>query len=115
MQVDCACYAALNHHVAYFGTEFLLLTCCRYKSVADVPTPTDPNVKIVSTEESLVAVSNMFGGFPSERDYYTQWVKLKDELDSANLHYDESSLVFAGYSSPFEIFHRKQEVHVTIE
>ncbi|BBN00680.1 hypothetical protein MPTK1_2g01130 [Marchantia polymorpha subsp. ruderalis] len=97
------------------GWKIAFFTPSKYKSVADVPTPTDPNVKIVSTEESLVAVSNMFGGFPSERDYYTQWVKLKDELDSANLHYDESSLVFAGYSSPFEIFHRKQEVHVTIE
>ncbi|KAL2641426.1 hypothetical protein R1flu_009013 [Riccia fluitans] len=96
------------------GWKISFFTPSKFKSVDDVPVPDSPDVHIVSTKEQLVAVSDTFGGFPTEASYHNEWLKLKAALDKANLKYDESTVVYAGYSSPFEIFNRKQEVHVTI-
>ncbi|KAL3677981.1 hypothetical protein R1sor_020937 [Riccia sorocarpa] len=95
------------------GWKISFFTPSKYENVNEVPVPDSPDVHIVSTEEKLVAVSG-FGGFPSEEIYHKEWLKLKSALDKVNLKYDESSLVYAGYSSPFEIYNRKQEIHVTI-
>lgn len=86
----------------------------RFRSAADVPKPTNPLVKIVETKETLKAVLKTFGGFPDNQAYKEHWEVLKEYCDKANIEYDESTVVYAGYSSPFEIFNRKQEVMVTV-
>lgn len=87
---------------------------CRFSSAADLPKPTNSQVEIVETEETLQAVIGPFGGFPSDSDYKKKWTELKETLDEADISYDEESVVYAGYSSPFEIFNRQQEVHVVL-
>lgn len=87
---------------------------CRFASPADLPKPNNPLVKFVETTETLQAVIGPFGGFPSDSDYRKKWQELKSELDKESIGYEEDSVVYAGYSSPFEIFYRKQEVHVTL-
>lgn len=92
----------------------MFLMLCRFASAGDLPRPTNPSVEFVVTEETVQAVIGPFGGFPSDSDYKKKWQQLKSELDKEGIGYDESSVVYAGYSSPFEIFNRKQEVHVTL-
>jgi hypothetical protein len=84
-------------------------------SLGDLPKPNNPDVKFVQTKEALQAVFGPFGGFPGASDYEKKWTQLQAKLDKDDVNYDESSVVYAGYSSPFEIFNRKQEVHVTLK
>ncbi|CAK9208415.1 unnamed protein product [Sphagnum jensenii] len=86
----------------------------RFKSVNDLPTPRDPKIKFNVHKEAVMAVIGPFGGFPGDFDYEAEFSQLKKYLDKDGLKYDESSAVFAGYSSPFEIRNRQQEVHVKI-
>ncbi|CAM6127567.1 unnamed protein product [Calypogeia fissa] len=86
----------------------------RFASPDDLPKPNDANLKFVETEETIQAVIGPFGGFPTASDYTKKWEELKSKLDKDGVKYDESTVVYAGYSSPFEIFNRKQEVHVTL-
>jgi hypothetical protein len=86
----------------------------RFSSAADLPRPNNPLVNFVETKETLQAVLGPFGGFPGASDYEKKWQQLKTKLDTDGVKYDESSVVYAGYSSPFEIFNRRQEVHVTL-
>jgi hypothetical protein len=90
------------------------LGSCRFKSVNDLPTPRDPKIKFNVHKEAVMAVIGPFGGFPGDFDYETKFSQLKKYLGKDGLKYDESSAVFAGYSSPFEIRNRNQEVHVKI-
>lgn len=84
-------------------------------SLGDLPKPNNPLVQFVETKETLHAVFGPFGGFPGGSDYEKKWQQLKAKLDKDDVKYDESTVAYAGYSSPFEIFNRKQEVHVTLE
>ncbi|GBG73482.1 hypothetical protein CBR_g16823 [Chara braunii] len=87
----------------------------KYKSLDDLPLPTDPSV--ISFEEftpGVKAVYGPFGGFPDDKVYFKKWDKLKAALDKDGVKYDESTLMFAGYSSPFEFINRKQEVWVDV-
>lgn len=80
----------------------------------DLPKPTDPNVHFYQPEGALKAVIGPFGGFPTDKDYEAKFAKLKKALQKDGLKYDESSVVYAGYSSPFQFRGRQQEVHVNI-
>lgn len=62
----------------------------------------------------MKAVIGPFGGFPSNKDYEEKFAELKQSLANDGLKYDESTVVYAGYSSPFQFRNRKQEVHVNI-
>lgn len=55
-----------------------------------------------------------FGGFPTNEDYEAKFRELKQALDEDGLKYDDKTVVYAGYSSPFQFRMRKQEVHVNI-
>lgn len=87
---------------------------CRFKTVNDLPTPTDPTVHFYEPEAAIKAVIGPFGGFPNDKDYAGKFAELKEALKKDGLKYDESSVVYAGYSSPFQFRKRQQEVHVTI-
>jgi len=86
----------------------------RFSSPSDLPRPNSPLVEFVATDETLHAVIGPFDGFPTDSDYRKKWQQLKNSLDDADIKYDEESVVYAGYSSPFEIFNRQQEVHVVV-
>eukprot|EP00244_Chara_vulgaris_P005170 TRINITY_DN2059_c0_g3_i1.p1 TRINITY_DN2059_c0_g3~~TRINITY_DN2059_c0_g3_i1.p1 ORF type:complete len:383 (+),score=88.66 TRINITY_DN2059_c0_g3_i1:66-1214(+) len=87
----------------------------KYKTLEDLPLPTVPS--IISFEEftpGVKAVYGPFGGFPDDKVYLKNREKLKAALDKDGIKYDESTLMFAGYSSPFEFLNRKQEVWVDV-
>jgi len=86
----------------------------RFKSVNDLPQPSDPKVKFYEPKGAVTAVIGPFGGFPTATDYEAKFAELKKALVKDGLKFDESSVVYAGYSSPFEFRNRKQEVHVNI-
>lgn len=60
----------------------------------------------------MKAVIGPFGGFPTDKDYQAKFLELKKALDKDGLKYDDKTVVYAGYSSPFQFRKRKQEVHV---
>jgi len=86
----------------------------RFKTVNDLPTPTDKKLHFYQPGGVLKAVIGPFGGFPTGKDYKAKFADLKAALDKDDLKYDESTVVYAGYSSPFQFRGRKQEVHVTV-
>jgi hypothetical protein len=86
----------------------------RFKSVNDLPQPSDPKVKFYEPKGAVTAVIGPFGGFPTASDYEAKFAELKKALVKDGLKFDESSVVYVGYSSPFEFRNRKQEVHVNI-
>jgi hypothetical protein len=86
----------------------------RFKSINDLPIPSDPKVHFYQPKGAVKAVIGPFGGFPSDKDYEEKFAELKQSLANDGLKYDESTVVYAGYSSPFQFRNRKQEVHVNI-
>lgn len=98
---------AKGYKVAFFVPS-------RFKTVNDLPTPTDPNVHFYQPGGALKAVIGPFGGFPTDKDYEAKFAELKKALDQDSLKYDESTVIYAGYSSPFQFRGRQQEVHVNI-
>eukprot|EP00897_Mesotaenium_endlicherianum_P010361 jgi/Mesen1/9353/ME000061S08797 len=79
-----------------------------------VPTPIDPTVEIYSPPATTKAVLGPFGGFPDDYVYQQKWAALKALLDRDGVKYDESTVLYAGYSGPFTFANRKQEVWVDI-
>ena len=79
-----------------------------------MPAPQDPKVRFYQPKGAWKAVSGPFGGFPTDKDYEAKFAELKKALDKDDVKYDETSVLYAGYSSPFQFRDRKQEVHVNI-
>ncbi|KAJ7562192.1 hypothetical protein O6H91_03G058200 [Diphasiastrum complanatum] len=96
------------------GYKIAFFAPSRFKSVHDLPRPLDPNVRFSVPEASMYAVLGPFGGFPGESEYSKKWQKLKEALEKDKVTFHESTVLYAGYSSPFEIINRKQEVHVQV-
>lgn len=86
----------------------------RFMSVEELPVPTDPALYIKVRNSSTQAVLGPFGGFPDDTEYHNKWLQLKDKVSADGLAYDESTVIYEGYSSPFEFRDRKQEVHVQV-
>lgn len=97
-----------------FKSSILFGLIVRFKTVNDLPTPSDPSVHFYQPGGALKAVIGPFGGFPTEKDYEAKFAELKKALDKDGLKYDESTIIYAGYSSPFQFRGRQQEVHVNV-
>eukprot|EP00271_Cylindrocystis_brebissonii_P002654 TRINITY_DN13427_c0_g2_i1.p1 TRINITY_DN13427_c0_g2~~TRINITY_DN13427_c0_g2_i1.p1 ORF type:complete len:235 (+),score=21.20 TRINITY_DN13427_c0_g2_i1:255-959(+) len=85
----------------------------RYNATS-VPQPLADYVSITHPKSSTKAVLGPFGGFPNEQVYNAKWQQLKAMLKRDGVAFDESSVVFAGYSSPFTFLNRKQELWVDV-
>lgn len=96
------------------GYKVAFFVPSRFKSVNDLPTPSDPKVHFYEPEKAVTAVIGPFGGFPTNKDYEAKFEELKKALDKDGLKYNESTVTYAGYSSPFQFKNRKQEVHVDL-
>jgi len=77
------------------------------------PKPTDPKVTIRKTP-TFCAYVRTFGGWVMSRSYsyYKQLWYLSQDLkrDGKDDYYWKGFSVFAGYNSPWELFHRRNEV-----
>ncbi|KAG0586211.1 hypothetical protein KC19_2G072300 [Ceratodon purpureus] len=96
------------------GYKVAFFVPSRFKAVKDLPTPQDSEVHIYQSKGAVKAVIGPFGGFPSDKDYEAKAAELKKALDKDGLKYDETTVLYAGYSSPFQFRNRKQEVHVNV-
>eukprot|EP00850_Spirogloea_muscicola_P011751 SM000074S21661 [mRNA] locus=s74:155359:156783:- [translate_table: standard] len=78
-----------------------------------VPVPLDSRVKIFSLNSSTKAVLPV-AGFPKEKEYEAKLAELLGMLKDDDIDYNEKSVVYVGYSGPFTVINRKQEVWIDI-
>eukprot|EP00899_Mesostigma_viride_P025176 jgi/Mesvir1/5843/Mv00636-RA.1 len=97
------------------GWKVSFFVPARYHDLEDVPEPDDPKVKIEREECITRAVYGPFGGFPDLDGYERQKRNLLEALKQDGIKYDNATVVFAGYSSPFQILNRAQEVWVNVQ
>ena len=81
-----------------------------------IPKPTSDAVKILSYPKVCTYV-RVFGGYQMEinKNLLYQRKKLTNALDKAGLKYQESLMVYAGYDSPWKVFHRHNEIMLGVK
>lgn len=80
-----------------------------------VPQPTDPTMAIEAPASSYKAVYGPFGGFPGQSDYEADLKKLQASVAAAGIKLaNDKDITYAGYSSPFTILGRHQEVWLDV-
>eukprot|EP00793_Prasinoderma_coloniale_P001482 PRCOL_00003286-RA len=88
----------------------------KFASRADVPVPLANNMEIEAPARTFKAVAGPFGGFPGERDYQRQLSNLVKAVEAAGLKVaSDADVTYAGYSSPFTVIGRHQEVWIDVE
>jgi hypothetical protein len=79
------------------------------KFKSNTPQPTANNVFLTDLPELTVAVAR-FGGFAKIDDFITKRDALISALGSNAQNYDSINLITAGFSSPYTLFFRRNEV-----
>ena len=91
-----------------------------YKSLSDLPEPTDPRVKLREVPSQVVAVAR-FSGWYSDEVAYRMLKDLKNRLKNYNIISDDSQLdslhwCVAQYHPPFTLpFLRRNEIWIQID
>ena len=78
-----------------------------------LPKPNDPNVRIKNTEDEYIAVIR-FGGYASDKDLKFYSEKLKNLLKENGIT-SFGNYRFLGYTPPFQLIGRRNEIFVSVE
>ena len=80
---------------------------------SELPSPNRKDVIVTVQPSKIVAVIE-FSGWASDRKLINQFNLLKSKLGKDAIEF-EDTYSFLGYNSPFELFHRKNEVIISLK
>ncbi|XP_065652153.1 heme-binding protein 2 isoform X2 [Hydra vulgaris] len=81
-----------------------------------IPKPTADAIKLVNYPKICVYV-RVFSGYQTSvnKNLLLQRRQLTEALDKTGRNYNKNDLIYAGYDSPWKIFHRHNEIMVRVE
>mmetsp|Transcript_8964 Transcript_8964/g.15360 ORF Transcript_8964/g.15360 Transcript_8964/m.15360 type:complete len:234 (+) Transcript_8964:226-927(+) len=93
----------------FCGSNFTISFFVPFEFQEATPTPSSPDVQIVSKDPFKVYVRS-FAGFAQEGTIVQEAAALAKALEDASVQYDADTYVYAGYDAPFRVVNRHNEI-----